>query len=461
MNISSAIQSPPLSARAQAAAAWIELYLKWKQRLLSWAETLANVWADYWLLILGSFFIVVSPVLKWVQVPFSNSLTGLRLSVLHDPGVMATITPFSAGVLGLLLLVVGIVTLSRFPVVLSLAAAFLITLWAIVPAQIAFREPSLLRRLTYELTVMPDLNVFTRDYLLQNYGTPELIPKRVVVYSAWGRLNAAYSFLRLGWYFFGIGAVLAGIYAVRRSPGDRWPLCTAFYGLPIAAILIISTPAMIGQHYYSRGILAKTQGRNQEAIDDFRTAMRWDEWHAEDIYLYATVGQLQKDAGISFNSPERHINRAVELSDASEYEQSIFEFSQAGEAPGMIGETARQEVARTRMTLGLALYHEGGIGAAVTNWELALAEDPSQIYPLFFLARGYFDLGRYPAGIATAERLAKLINTHSYVLANVYSLTGDCYAKLGDNESARHYYNLSLAADPILNYWAETSLVGY
>ena len=73
----------------------------------------------------------------------------------------------------------------------------------------------MLRRLTDELTVMPVLNVFTRDYLLQNYGTPELIPKRLVVYSAWGRLNAAYSFLRLGWYCFGMGAVLVGVYAVR------------------------------------------------------------------------------------------------------------------------------------------------------------------------------------------------------------------------------------------------------
>ncbi len=461
MNVSNAIGSPPLSARAQAAVAWIALYLKWEKRLLSWAETLAEFWADYWLLISGSFLVVVSLVLKWVQVPFSNSLTGLRLSMLHDPGVMAHITPFSAGALGLLLLVVGIVTLSRFPVVLSLAAAFLLTLWAIVPAQLAFRQPSVLRRLTDELAAMPDLNVFTRDNLSQNYGTPELTPKRLVVYSAWGRLNAAYSFLRLGWYCFGIGSVLVGVYAVRRSPGDRWPLCATFYCLPIAAVLIISTPAMIGQHYYSHGILAKTQGRNQEAIDDFRTAMRWDGWHAEDIYLYATVGQLQKDAGISFNSPERHIARAVELSDASEYEQAIFEFSQAGEAPGMVGETARQEAARTRMTLGLALYHGGGIGAAVTNWELALAEDPSQIYPLFFLARGYYDLGRYPAGIATAERLAKLISTHSFVLANVYSIAGDCYAKLGDNDSARRYYNLSLTADPILNYWAETGLVGY
>ena len=76
-------------------------------------------------------------------------------------------------------------------------------LWAITPAQIAFRQPSMLRRLTYELQVNPVLNVFTKDYLLQNYGLPELVPKRLVLYSAWGRFVAACSFLRLGWYCLG------------------------------------------------------------------------------------------------------------------------------------------------------------------------------------------------------------------------------------------------------------------
>ena len=30
-----------------------------------------------------------------------------------------------------------------------------------------------------------------------------------------------------------------------------------------------------------------------------RKAMRWDSWHANDIDLYATIGQLQRQAGIS------------------------------------------------------------------------------------------------------------------------------------------------------------------
>ena len=47
----------------------------------------------------------------------------------------------------------------------------------------------------------------------------------------------------------------------------------------------------------------------------------------------------------------------------------------------------------------------GGIGSAVTNWEVALREDPSLIYVLPYLARGYYDVGRYQAGIDAAERL--------------------------------------------------------
>ena len=188
--------------------------------------------------------------------------------------------------------------------------------------------------------------------------------------------------------------------------------------------------------------------------------MRWDSWHAHDIDLYATIGQLQKQAGISPDSPERHIHRAVDLRDANEYEAAIFEFSRAVEAGGALAETAQREAAVTRMSFGLALYRAGGIGSAVTNWEVALAEDPSLIYVLPYLARGYYDLGRYQAGIDTAERLAKLIKDHKFALANVYSMAGDCYAKLGKDAEARRYYSLSLAVDPILNYWALTGLAG-
>ena len=207
-------------------------------------------------------------------------------------------------------------------------------------------------RLTYELQVLPVLNVFTKDYLLQNYGTPELVPKRLVVYSAWGRFEAAWSFLRLGWYVFGLGTLLVGVYALRQLPGARVRTALALLCLPAGALLIILIPPAIGQRYFADGILAATHGQNQEAITNFRRAMRWDRWHAEDIDLYAAIGQLQKEGGLAYGSPERHIRRAVELRDASEFEQAIFEFSQAIPAGGFLGEAAAREAAETRMSSG-------------------------------------------------------------------------------------------------------------
>jgi hypothetical protein len=148
-----------------------------------------------------------------------------------------------------------------------------------------------LRRLTYELEVVPVLTVFTKNYLSQNYGSPELVPKKLVLYSAWGRLDAAWSFLRLGWYCFGAGALLIFCHAISRLPSGRLATTVLLLCLPFGAFLIVLTPAAIGQHYYSSAMLARTRGRNQEAISDFRKAMRWDAWHAQDIELYGTIGQ--------------------------------------------------------------------------------------------------------------------------------------------------------------------------
>src|SRR5262249_56435489 len=136
-------------------------------------------------------------------------------------------------------------------------------------------------------------------------------------------------------------------------------------GLPLfchhaGAPPIVTTPPIIGQHYFNRGSIAKARGHDQEAIADYRKAMKWDAWHAQDIGLYATIGDLQKKSGTENDSPERHISRAVELQQANEYEPAIFEFGRAAEAGGAVGAAARRESARTRVELGLAPYPTRG-----------------------------------------------------------------------------------------------------
>src|ERR1041385_713734 len=455
------VETPPMSARTQAAAAWIALYLKWKKRVEPWAEFLARFWAAYWLLIIGSFLIFCSTFLKWVQYPLTSNLSGLKFPLFHESGVIPHVTLFSFGVLGIVVLIAGIVLHRFFASALGLAAAVLITVCVLTPAHIAFQQPMMLRHLIDELQAVPWHKVFTKEYFPANYGSPEVLPSRLVLYTASGRLLAAFSFLRLGWTSFALGSLLVAIYAVRRLPDGKMAIGLAMVCLPLGALAIVSTPPIIGQHYFNSGSIAKAQGHNQEAIADYRKAMKWDAWHAQDIGLYAAIGDLQKKSGIENNSPERHISRAVELQRPKENGPAIFEFGRAAEAGGAVGAAARRESARTHVELGLALYQAGGIGGAVTNWQLALADDPTQeVFVLPYLARGYFDLARYEAALQTIDRLIKIISAHSSMVADVYSLGGDCYAKLGRDSDARRYYNLSYAKDWIVNYWAISRLAG-
>jgi tetratricopeptide (TPR) repeat protein len=431
------------------------------KRMLPWAEKAANFWAVYWLLIIGCFLICGSAFLKWVQYPLSSNLSGLKLPLFHDSGVIPHVTLFSFGVLGIIVLIAGLLLLRFFASALAVAAAVLITVSVLTPAHIAFQKPMMLRRLNDELQATPWHKVFTKEYLPANYGSPEVLPSQLVLYTASGRLMAAFSFLRLGWTCFALGSLLVAVYAIRRLPDGKMAIGLTMVFLPLGALTIVMTPPIIGQHYFNSGSVAKALGHNQRAIAEYRKAMKWDAWHAQDIGLYATIGDLQKKSGIENDSPERHIKRAVELQLANEYEPAIFEFGRAAEAGGHIGAAARRESAKTRIELGLALYQAGGIGSAVTTWQLALADDPTQeVYVLPYLARGYFDLARYQTALEAVDRLIKITMDHRSMVADVYSLGGDCFAKLGRDADARRYYNLSYAKDPMVNYWAISRLAG-
>ena len=342
------IETPPMSARSQAAAAWVALYLKWKKRLESWAEFLAKFWATYWVLILGSSLILGSAFLKWVQYPLTSNLSGLNLPLFHDSGVIPHVTLLSFGTLGIVVLIAGLVLRRFFASALGLAAAVLITLCVLTPAHIAFQQPMMLRHLIDELQALPWHKMFTKEYFPANYGSPEVLPTRLVLYTASGRLSAAFSFLRLGWTCFALGSLLIAVYAMCRLPSGRMAIGLAMVCLPLGALAIVITPPIIGQHYFNRGSIAKARGHNQEAIADYRKAMKWDAWHAQDIGLYATIGDLQKKSGTENDSPERHISRAVELQQANDYEPAIFEFGRAAEAGGAVGAAAALLVPRLR-----------------------------------------------------------------------------------------------------------------
>jgi tetratricopeptide (TPR) repeat protein len=430
------------------------------KRVELWAGVSATIWATHWLLFVGGFWVFGSAVLKWVSFPFSHHPRGLQLPLLRNIELVPHLSLLSYGVLGACVLATGLVLLWRSDTFLAVAAAILIAFWVAAPCQIAFQQPALLRRLNAETQDLPMIRGFTKSYLPVNYGPAEEYSKHFELDTVWDRFVAAYSFLGLGWYCFGIGSFLIATYSIGRLPGKRGMTALAVGGIPIGVLIIFLTPPVIGQHYFISACTADAQGNNEKAITHYRKAMWWDRWRRQDINIYATIGDVERLSGSGEDSPERHISRAQELKEAREYESAVFELSRAAAWGGAAATTSQCESARTRVDFGIALYNGGGIGAAVTQWQQALAEDPVQQQGLAVLiARGNYDLGRYQASLDALDRIIKATGDKP-VLANAYSLAGDCYMKLGRVTDARRSYNQSLKEDILVNFWAMSALTG-
>src|SRR6266478_1556485 len=337
--------------------------MKIRRRAAMWAGAAATIWAAHWLLIVGSFLVFASAVLKWVDFPFSHHPHGLQLPLLRNVGALPHLSLFSYGVVGGAILTTGLVLRKRSGRFLAVAAAILIACCVMLPCQIAFQEPALLGRLTAETQELPMIRDFTKTYLPANYGPAEEYSKHFEFDTICGRFVAAYSFLGLGWYCFGIGSFLIAIYSIGRLPGERGMTALALGGIPIGVLIILLTPPLIGQHYFTSARTAQAQGNNEKAITHYRKAMWWDRWRGQDINIYATIGDLERLSGSGEDSPEKHINKAEEFKEAGEYELAVFELSRAAAWGGAVAIAARHESARIRVYFGTALYHDGGIGA--------------------------------------------------------------------------------------------------
>lgn len=437
-------------------ASWAEARIL--SRIVRWLDALGRLWGEHWLLLIGGFLVCSSLLLRWINFPLSRTFNAFQLPLIGTVGLVPHYHLLSHGLVVLLVFALGIAAtrFSRLP--LLLAAAVLITIFVALPC-VVFEEPALLHRLSDEVTDVSLIENFSRRNLPPNYGYIEDIPSHLEVSTAWGRLMAANSFLALGWACFGWGTLLFCLYALARNSAGSRAIKAVCLCLPACVLAILFVRPLTGQHYFVQARIDQAQGHNEQAITNYRKAMWWDRWSAEDINTYAIIGDLQRQSNIAPGSAERHIKQALMFKEAGQFESAIFELNQATQFGGFPGLTARRESARTHLEFGLALYRAGAIGAAVTNWQQSLAENPIQVQPLVYLARGNYELADYVKGLDAADEVVKAAGLNS-VLANGYSLGGDCYTKLGDDDKARHYYARSVALDNFTNLWALSALAG-
>jgi tetratricopeptide (TPR) repeat protein len=434
--------------------------MKIRRRAAMWVEAAATTWAAHWLLIVGSFLVFASTVLKWVYFPFSRHPYGVQLPLLRSLGVIPHLSLFSYGMIGGAILATGLLLRRSSDRCLATAAAMLIAVCVMLPCQIAFQQPALLGRLTAETQDLPIIRGFTKNYLPPNNGPAEEYSELFDFDTVRGRFVAACSFLGIGWYCFGLGSFLVAIYSITRLPRERGKMVLALAGIPVGVLIILLTPSLIGQHHFTSARTAQARGNKEKAIAQYRKAIWWDRWRGQDINAYVTIGDLERLSGSGGESPEKHISKAEEFKWAREYDSAVFELNRAAASGGAVAIAARHECARIRVYFGIALYHGGGIGAAVTQWQQALVEEPVQEQGITFLiARGNYDLGRYQASLDVVKDVLRASDDRP-IRANAYSLAGDCYAKLGRDVDARNSYTRSLKEDMLLNFWGMSRLTG-
>jgi tetratricopeptide (TPR) repeat protein len=435
--------------------------MKLISRALLLADGAARFLITHWLLIVGSVLVFAAAVLKWIYFAFSHHPLGSQLPLLAKLGHIPHFSILSYGVVGIALLTLVFFFIWRSATYLALSAvAVLISLWMAAPCQIAFTQPGLLGRLVVETQELSIIRSFSKTYLPTDYGPTEEYPRKFELNTLWDRFVAAYSFIGLGWYCFGIGSVLIAIHLVARLPAKERMDALMLGAIPVGVVVILLTPSLIGDYFFTSACVAQAKGAKEKAITSYRRAMWFDRWHAEDVNTYAAIGDLQRVSPSGKDSPEMHISKARELKDATQYDLAVFELARAAEWGGAAASVAKRESARTRVEFGTALYRGGGIGAAVTQWEQALAEDPLQPHECSFLiARGNYDLGRYQAALDGLEDALRF-SADRPTRANAYSLAGDCYARLGRDAEARSSYTRSLKEQMLVNYWAMSQLTG-
>jgi tetratricopeptide repeat protein len=436
-------------------------FMKLISRALLLADGAARFLMTHWLLIVGSVLIFAGAVLKWIYFAFSHHPVGYELPLLAKLGQIPHFSILSYGVVGVALLALVLFFIWRSATYLALSAvAVLIALWIAAPCQIAFRQPVLLKRLVVEAQELSIVRDFSKTYLPTDYGPTEEYPRKFELNALWDRFLAAYSFFGLGWYCFGVGSLLIAIYPIARLSAKERMTALMVGAIPVGVVIILSMPSLIGQYYFTRACVAQAQGAKENAIALYRRAMWFDRWRSEDISTYAAIGDLQRLSPSSKDSPEMHISKAREFKEATQYDLAVFELARAAEWGGAVAAVAKRESARTRVEFGTALYRGGGVGAAVTQWQQALSEDPLQQHEISFLiGRGNYDLGRYQAALDMLEEVLR-VSADRPTRANAYSIVGDCYARLGRDAEARSSYNRSLKEQMLVNFWAMSRLTG-
>jgi hypothetical protein len=399
-------------------------------------------------------------VTQWVSFPISNGLAGISFSIFGYARGHAHPTLWSYGALAALLLICGSYGCFRekWKLVYCAGAALFVLLFAAL-LDIAFGAPLLLKVLAEEADWQQAAAAFTHNFLAPNPGGEPVVWSSLSLVTPYDRMLA-------GWYFLGFGWYLALTVAVALAAAGLSNVSSLFRRRAVASMGLVLLLIAFGFTWWpSRGerhltlaARAEGHGRPEVASIEYRSAMQADTWNALELELYRRIGAI--DAGLGRTTTREYkIYQAEVMVEQHQLPNAIAEYEALASSGGSLGLVATTRVSGLWTEYGLDLYEVGAFGDAVAAWQRVLAREPSMWLAAFYLARGYFAVGRYQEAVNIVNACLDHVADPVF-RANLYSDYGDAHMRLGNFGPAHQAYWRSYHWDFVLNQRGLSSVAG-
>jgi tetratricopeptide (TPR) repeat protein len=383
----------------------------------------------------------------WVSFPLSNKLSGISFSMAGYVRGNTLPTPVSYGALAALILLVAAVAIwrQRWGVTYAAGTA-LLTLVIAALYQVALGDPALLKDLAEEADWLNAANHFAQAYLPLNLGNEATVWPFLNFDSLSGRLFSGWYFMGLGWY----AALIAALALMAAGAGNIERAARRWAGLTTAVLLLVLTAAflampLMGQRALMAAFAADSRGDSVAASRLYQRAFDLDGWNALNFQLRERAGALDAALGKT-TTADYTIFRAESFLKQNLIPSAIAQYDLLATRDGPLRSLAETRAVWLRTAYGLQLYQTGALGAAVQYWESALHREPSMWLAVFYLARGYFAVGRYREAEEMAQRSVDRVNDPQFI-ADLYSDIGDAQTREPRLSSGHLAYYLSYEQD--------------
>jgi membrane-associated protein len=402
---------------------------------------------------------------KWIAFTLSKRITGLDLPILGNVPHGSGHPLISYGAAAAVLFVLGALTYSiRNWRALACIGAVILLLALFAVLQVGFLRCPVLVELLGEEAQAKITSQFNHYYLPLNSGIEEgnvLGLAGLPTATVWYRFLSAWYFMGFGWYVTIIGGLCGFLCGICRAPKGRSRTLIFAGACGTAALLTIlcSARPLLAHVAVDDAQKAESNGDLSRAIQQYREAIRLDQWYALQTDIYLRIGAIDF-ASHKLNTLEYGMYHAELMVAENNFPAAIAEYQRLKGVAGAPAELIRRRTLEIWTTYGLRLYGDGAVGSAITAWQSALALNPNHWLALSCLSTAYFNTGRYQEAVDLIEGLLKAVADPG-LRADLNSNLGDAYTRLGDYEKAKLAYRLSYTLDNILNWRALMSLVGY